>query len=333
MNGPRAPSGLSARVIRAIGDGIAARRRGAGRVCIINYHRIVAAPDPLLYSEPSVATFRWQMQLLAECFNVLPLEQALAALDSGRVPPRAVCITFDDGYRSIHDLALPVLREFGLPATVFVTTAYTGSGNMWNEKIIESVRRLPAGQLDLSDADLGMRALRTADDRLRLAHELTERAKYLPPSERNELTQRIEALAGGVAAEGLMLTAEMIRAMAGQGIEIGAHTITHPILARLEDEQARFEIAQCKHDLEEISGSPVRYFAYPNGKPGLDFDSRHADIARASGYDAAFTTVVRAASARDDRYQLPRSRPWDSTPTLYALRLLRWLADKGNSSS
>jgi peptidoglycan/xylan/chitin deacetylase (PgdA/CDA1 family) len=334
MKGPRAPSGLSARAIRAIGDGIAARRGGAARrVCIINYHRIVATPDPLLDDEPSLATFRWQMQLLAECFNVLPLPDALAALEAGRVPPRAVCITFDDGYRSMHDLALPVLRKFGLPATVFVTTGYIGSGNMWNEKIIDSVRRLPGGALDLRDADLGTRALYTADDRLRLVHDLTERAKYLPPSERHDLTERLEALADGVAAEGLMLTNEMIRSMANQGIEIGGHTITHPILSRLDDEQARIEIAQCKHDLEAITGSRVRYFAYPNGKPGLDFDSRHAAVARAAGYEAAFTTVVRAASASDDRYQLPRSRPWDSTPTLYALRLLRWLADKSKRSS
>jgi peptidoglycan/xylan/chitin deacetylase (PgdA/CDA1 family) len=333
MNGPRAPTGLSARVIRAIGDGIAARRGNAGRVCIINYHRIVAAPDPLLDSEPNVATFRWQMQLLAECFNVLPLNAALAALDEGRMPPRAVCITFDDGYRSVHDLALPVLREFGLPATVFVTTGYIGSGNMWNEKIIESVRSLPHGPLDLRAAGLGMRALHSVDDRQRLLAELTERAKYLPPAERQRLTEQISALAGGASDEGLMLTPEMIRTMAAERIEIGAHTVSHPILSRLDDEQARYEIGQCKDDLEAITGSPVRYFAYPNGKPGIDFDDRHAALARAAGYEAAFSTVVRAAGAGDDRYQLPRSRPWDSTPTRYALRLLRWLAYRGTPTT
>lgn len=329
MTRPRAPSGLNARMIRAIGDGIAARRNGRGNVCIINYHRIVAATDPLLDNEPDVATFRWQMQLLAECFNVLPLHAALAALDHGCMPPRAVCITFDDGYSSVHDLALPVLREFALPATVFVTTGYIGSGKMWNEKIIESVRSLPAGALDLSAAGLGTRTLRSADDRLRLLSELTERVKYLPPAERQQLTEHISSLGGGTSDEGLMLTPEMIRAMAAERIEIGAHTVSHPILSRLDEAQARHEITQCKHELEAITGRPVRYFAYPNGKPGIDFDARDARLAREAGYEAAFSTVVRAAGPGDDRYQLPRSRPWDLTPTRYALRLLRWLAFRG----
>jgi peptidoglycan/xylan/chitin deacetylase (PgdA/CDA1 family) len=230
----------------------------------------------------------------------------------------------------VHDLAFPILREFNLPATVFVTTAYIGSGNMWNEKIIDSVRSLPDGALDLREAGLGMRTLRSVDDRLRLVQELTQLAKYLPPLERQDLTQRIEKLAGGGRAHGLMLTSEMIRTIAAHGIEIGAHTVSHPILSRLDDEQARVEMTQCKHDLEAITGIPVRYFAYPNGKPGLDFDRRHVAIAREVGYEAAFSTVVRAANASDDRYQLPRSRPWDNTPGLYAVRLLRWLAHKGN---
>ena len=318
--------GLTARLIRGIGDGIAARRRGAGRLCILNYHRILGEPDPMLTEEPALPTFRWQMQLLAECFNVLPLPQALAALAAGKVPPRAVCITFDDGYRSVHDLALPVLREFGLAATVFVTTGYLGSGNMWNERIIDSVRRLPEGPLDLGAVGLAPRMLATDDERRQLLEDLTQRAKYLPPDERLALTEELETLAGAHATESLMLTPDMIRNLAASGVEIGGHTVSHPILSRVDDASACFEIERCKRDLEAVTGTPVRYFAYPNGKPGLDFESRHAAMARAAGYEAAFSTAAGAASARHDLFQLPRSSPWDTTPMLYALRLLRWLA-------
>jgi peptidoglycan/xylan/chitin deacetylase (PgdA/CDA1 family) len=323
MTAYRAPSGLRARLIRAAGN-VLTSRQGAQRLCVLNYHRILATPDPLLDGVPDVDTFRWQMQLLANCFNVLALPDALAALDAGRLPPRAVCITFDDGYRSTHDLALPILRAYDLPATVFVTTACIGSGTMWNETIIDAVRRLPAGEVDLGDAGFGVRTLHSVADRQALLRELTARAKYLPPDERHALTERLGALGGGAAD--LMLTADMIRTMARQRIEIGAHTVSHPILASLDDDAARREIEQCKHDLEAIAGVRVRYFAYPNGKPGPDFDARHAAMARAAGYEAAFTTVVDAATAAHDRYQLPRSSPWDATPTLYALRLLRWLA-------
>lgn len=326
MSSHQKPSRLTARLIRAIGDGIAPRTKGAGRLCIVNYHRVLASPDPLLDEELDIETFRWQMELLAECFNVLPLGQALQALQNERMPPRAVCITFDDGYRSTHDLAAPVLREFGLPATVFVTTGYVGAGNMWNEKIIESVRCLPDGPLDLADSGIGMRAIHTLADRKRAVTELTEVAKYLPPPQRLALTERLETLAGGASTDGLMLTAEMIRAMSRQRIEIGAHTVSHPILSSLEDGAARYEIEQCKRDLEVITGAPIRYFAYPNGKPGLDFDARHVVMAQEAGYEAAFTTVIGAATKRGDRFQIPRSRPWDSTRLFYVLRLLRWLA-------
>ena len=91
--------------------------RGNGRLCILTYHRILDAHDFSLV-KMDVETFRWQMQLLADCFNVLPLHEALQMLLLKQIPPRAVCITFDDGYRSTYDLALPILKEFGLPAPV-----------------------------------------------------------------------------------------------------------------------------------------------------------------------------------------------------------------------
>lgn len=312
-------------VLRKTGEAIAHISR-ENRLCVVNYHRILEAPDPMLESEPDVATFRWQMSLLADCFNVLPLHDALAALDAGRLPPRAICITFDDGYRSVHDLALPVLQEFGLPATVFVTSGYIGERNMWNDRIIEAVQSLPPGQLDLSDVGLGAYSLRSLDDRKATLGELTEASKYLPPKARVGLIERLEALVGEGLAHGLMLREEMVVNLDRKGVEIGAHTISHPILTSLDDDSARLEIRGGKEELEAILGKPVRLFAYPNGKIGKDFDTRHVDMVREAGFSAAFTTAVGAITRDQDRFQLPRSRPWDSTPFLFGLRLLRWLA-------
>lgn len=320
-------SSLPSRLIRAAGS-MFTPFQDADRLCVLNYHRILAQPDPLFDDEPTVETFRWQMRLLARYFNVLTLPEAIARLGAGRLPPRAVCITFDDGYRSTHDLALPVLNEFGLPATVFVSTAYLDSGTMWNETIADAVRRLPDGAVDLSAAGLGVRELRTGTNRRDLLNELTAHAKYLPPPERLALTERLMAMVGGGRGDGLMLTPEMIRTMAAQRFEIGAHTVSHPILTSLTDEAARHEIEQGKRDLEAITGTPVRYFAYPNGKVGKDFDERHKEMVRAAGFTAAFSTEVGAAVRGRDLFQLPRSRPWDTKPFLFGLRLLRWLAQE-----
>ncbi|MFC5552250.1 polysaccharide deacetylase family protein [Massilia aerilata] len=313
-------------LVRAAGT-MLSRRSGARRLFVLNYHRILPEPDPLFDDEPTVETFRWQMKLLARCFNVLPLSEAMAKLAAGTLPQRAVCITFDDGYRSTHDLALPVLKEFGLSATVFVTTGYLDSGAMWNETLAAAVRCLPDGEFDLSAAGLGPQVLRTRADRKNLLNTLTAHAKYLPPAERLALTERVAEVAGSHAGS-LMLTPAMIQAMAAQNFEIGGHTVSHPILTSLGDEAARDEIVQCKHDLEAITGTAVRYFAYPNGKVGKDFDERHVEMVRAAGFTAAFTTEVGAAMQGQNMFRLPRSRPWDSNPVFFGLRLLRWLTQE-----
>ncbi|WP_313702875.1 polysaccharide deacetylase family protein [Massilia sp.] len=317
---------MNEHIIRSTGNAIARLTRGNGRVAIVNYHRVLAAPSPFLRSEPDIGIFTWQMELLARCFNVLSLREALAAIDSGRVPPRAVCITFDDGYRSVHDLALPVLRRLGLPATVFVSSGYVDGRNMWNDRIVEAVETLPAEELDLAEFGLGVYSLRTIPERTATLGSLTEASKYLPPQERSRLVGRLQTLVGERSSEGLMLTPEMVVNLDRNGIEIGAHTVTHPILTSLDDASAMQEIRDSKRELEAIVGKPVTLFAYPNGKVGKDFDQRHVAMVREAGFQAGFTTAVGAITRHHDRYQLARSRPWDETPMRFALRLLQWLA-------
>lgn len=313
-------------LMRAIGNSYSLWQAGHGRLCIVNYHRILETHDPLLGNEPDLATFREHMKMLADCFNVLPLHKALHALQSHTMPPRAVCITFDDGYRSTYELALPVLQEFNLPATVFVTTGYVDQReNMWNDRIVEAVRSIQGDQLDLRPAGAGRYPLTTVTERCVAAHELTQKAKYLPPAERMALITSLEAITDSQAAP-LMLSSDMIRALHRAGIEIGAHTVSHPILTSLPDDVALQEMVDSKRTLETIIGEPVRYFAYPNGKAGLDFDQRHMAMARQAGFAAAFTTAPGPVSAAQDIYTLSRSRPWDATTFFYMLRLLRWLA-------
>lgn len=295
-------------------------------MCIITYHRILDQVDPLLETEPDINTFTWQMKVLAKNFNVMPLHDALIALRENRLPPRAVCITFDDGYRSTHDLALPILKELNLPATVFVTTAYLGEGHMWNDRIIEAIRRLPEGHLDLQEIGMGVHPVFNMADRINLAKKINDDSKYLASDGRLNVILKLEKLAGESVTAGLMLTGEMLLNLSRAGIEIGGHTITHPILTKLDDATARHEIAQNKKTLEEIIGQPLRLFAYPNGKIGKDFDQRHMAMAKEAGYIAAFSTAIGSATATTHPYNIPRSRPWDHAPFLFQLRLLRWLA-------
>lgn len=309
--------------IRLAGDLLPQR----GRVCILNYHRVLPAPDALLDQDPDVATFRWQMALLARYFNVLPLSAAVAALAGDKVPPRAVCITFDDGYSSTHDLALPVLQEFGLPATVFVTSGYIGKQNMWNDRIVEAVRSFTGDLLDLEVLGHGRLPCGSPAERRAAVKTLTQAAKYLPQAAREALAAALEEIAGSAGRQ-VMLTPDQLRALVANGFEVGAHTVSHPILSKIDDAQALREMRESKAELEAISGRPVRFFAYPNGKAGIDFDERHMQMAREAGYEAAFASSVMAATCAHDAYQIPRCHPWDATPAMFGLRLLRWLVGR-----
>lgn len=309
---------------------------GRRRLCILTYHRVLQQPDPLLDSEIDLASFRWQMRLLAEHFNVLPLPEALQRMWQGTLPARAVCLSFDDGYRSVYELALPVLQEFGLSATVFTTTAFLENGSMWNDRILEAVRRLPEGALDWQALGLPRALLPDTPDmghdpdyRAHLATILNDHVKYLPPAERHRVIDALERYTGQAQETDLMLDHAMTVELARAGMEIGGHTETHPILSRLADEQARHEIVDNKHALEQLVGRPLRLFAYPNGKPGFDFDQRHVAMVREAGYLAAFTTASGSAGPEHEHYQIPRGRPWDRNPLMFGLRLLRWLARPG----
>ena len=119
------------------------------------------------------------------------------------------------------------------------------------------------------------------------------------------------------------MRAEQVRALHAAGMEIGAHTVTHPILARLDSAAARKEIIAGKEQLEGIVGAPVTLFSYPNGKPVTDYSAEHVAMARDIGFKAAVSTAWGIATREADLYQLPRFTPWDKTPARFALRLVR----------
>src|SRR6185312_13216790 len=135
---------------------------------ILMFHRVLPQKDPLLASEPDAATFSALMELVTSHFNVLRLSDAMARLRARKLPPRAVCITFDDGYANNHAVALPILRARQVPATVFVASGFLDGGRMFNDTIIESLRRAPAS-LDLRDIGLGSYRLTDDSTRARVA--------------------------------------------------------------------------------------------------------------------------------------------------------------------
>ena len=315
----RSYSALDSAVIR-LGSFLTSRARSGSALAILMFHRVLPRKDPLLASEPDAATFSALMELVSGHFNVLPLSDAMVRLKARKLPPRAVCITFDDGYANNHAVALPILSARRIPATVFVASGFLDGGRMFNDTIIESVRRAPAS-LDLRDIGLGSYRLTDDSTRARAAEEIIGALKHRDPSERSRATDTIASRVGLPEHSDLMMTRDQVRELHRAGIEIGAHTITHPILTALGAEEARREISASKSELEAIIGAPVTTFAYPNGKPGADYAGAHVSMVSEAGFEAAFSTAWGSADIGSDVLQMPRIAPWGKSPSRYALQI------------
>jgi peptidoglycan/xylan/chitin deacetylase (PgdA/CDA1 family) len=284
---------------------------------------VLVARDPLFPGEADAEYFDNVCRWLAEWFNVLPLDQAVDLLQQGTLPARAAAITFDDGYRDNHDVALPILRRHGLVATFFIATGYLDGGRMWNDTLIEAIRRAPAGRLDLSEQGFGVHELGDALSRRRAIDSLLPRIKYLDAPARQTAVDAIAGRAGASLPKDLMMTSAQVKALRREGMGIGGHTVSHPILAKLSDDAIAAELTDGRAALEDMVDAPVSMFAYPNGRPGIDYDARAVSGVRRAGYTAAVSTVWGAARSSDDLFQLPRFTPWDRSRASFAARLLR----------
>lgn len=300
-----------------------------GRLTTLIFHRVLPVPDPLFPEEMHARRFDEICRWLASTFHVLPLDEAARRLQTGSLPARALSITFDDGYRDNHDVAMPILQRHGLSATFFIATGFLDGGRMWNDTIIESVRGTSADRLDLSDLGvegLAVYGLPGPAERRAAAEDIIGRVKYLPVDERLDVVGRIAAAAEVVLPDDLMMSSGQVRAMHLGGMQIGAHTVTHPILATLPLEGQAQEMAASRAKLQQAIGAPVTMLAYPNGKPGRDYAESSVSIARELGFETAVSTAAGVADARSDPFQLPRFTPWDRTRVRFNLRIAAALA-------
>lgn len=303
--------------------GVALSRLGraisGGRLSILIYHQVVEQLDPLRPFEPDAAIFDWQMALLSRFFSPLSLDEGVRRLRDGSLPTNAVCVTFDDGYLNNLAVAQPILAKYGIPATVYVATAFSRGRNMWNDRLLYLFANPSRRKLILAGE---VAKLDDWAQRRELAYQWLSRLKYLSTEERSE---RIDAVYRENSIEEqsrLMMTPDEIQSLSAAGVEIGAHSVNHPILKTLPIEQQRWEIWESKKELEHWLGKSVRHFAYPNGVWGKDLDEETVRVVEQAGFETAVITDWGVCGVRTSPLLLKRFTPWDRTPFRFHLRLL-----------
>jgi len=305
------------------GMGAMADTLAAPRLSIVIFHRVMPRADPLFPEEMYAERFDRLLGMLKRAFCVVTLGQAVALQAAGRLPRRALAITFDDGYADNAEVALPILQRHRLPATFFVATGFLDGGRMFNDTVIECLRATPVQRIDLSEWGLGLHELGTAASRRQAIDALLPKVKYLALADREHFLRRLLLLAAEpVLPADLMMRSAQVVQLHRAGMEIGGHTVNHPILHVLADADAETEITRGRDRLQSLIDAPVDVFAYPNGKPGQDYDSRHVAMVRRLGFKAAVSTSAGVATFGAHHHELPRFSPWDRHPARWLARLL-----------
>ncbi len=268
-------------------------------VSILTYHH-VAKHDPVYPYDPGVADaepeqFRRQMEILARHGTPIGVDELIRALDGAPLPKNPVMVTFDDGYRSCHDVTLPILRAVGMRATFFVSTGHINERKLyWWERIaliLSQARRATAEITYPKAIELDRRAPK-------VNNILTDLVKNTPNLDVSRFLDEL-AKAFGVEwsdeleathANDLIMSWDQVRALSRAGMDVESHTRWHRVLQTLDDEQLKLELAGSKADLEMQLGRPVRAVAYPVGRR-ISHVTRIRDAVVAAGYRIGLTNA------------------------------------------
>ena len=281
------------------------------KLSVFLFHKVPHQAHALVPGDITLATFESLLDEVVSQFRVLPLEDAVARLQADRLPRRAACITFDDGYADWMSGALPALRQRNLHATFFITTGQLGAGAaLWHERIQAAVLAHPGPVLEMGMPSLGRRSLATLAERQALVVQLEQELKYLTLSAREQAMRRLEA-AAGVSPESVPhMSVEQLRDLHSQGFGVGGHTVNHPILDYCSETELVEEVAGVREQLAAIVGGSIAGFAYPHGRPNADFSRHHVQAVRRAGYSYAVTTHWGVANPHTSPFQIPRFTPW-----------------------
>lgn len=276
---------------------------------ILMYHRF---PDSRVNGGAGSEFFEKQVTHIRDHYRPFTLAGLIQhAEQHGTMPEHAVVITVDDGYRDFYDVAFPILRKHGVPATLYATTGFIdGRLWLWPDKVtwlLGSARQVTA------DAHFGSVNFHASQSCEGLSgtywQPLINHGLSIPDDEKHAFIAQLANVLGQelpdrIPEEFAPVSWDQLREIEAAGIEVGGHTVTHPTLGQVTEAQARDEIFGSRDDLIKHLGDKPRTFCYPNGQPS-DFQEFILPLVEQAGYLGAVTAFPDSRGT-ENRYAMRR---------------------------
>lgn len=264
-------------------------RAGAASWRILTYHRVVDPSDVPYHLQPGMyvtpQTFRMQMRQLAKNWNVVPLKELTQSIIGGAlVPKRTVAVTFDDGWIDNFTVALPILKETKVPASIFIATGYIGTGDLfWTDKIqiaagqltrssqLPQARTSILGQLSGEPLLAGIAQLLLENTGISLSDRIELAITKIKELQLGQRVQLVDTVWRGarefvdIRIPRQFMSWDEVRALAAAGIEIGSHTHKHFNSTLLSSDQFRDELRNSYTELRRNQLKPLDIFCFPGG--------------------------------------------------------------------
>jgi peptidoglycan/xylan/chitin deacetylase (PgdA/CDA1 family) len=282
------------------------------RALVVMFHNLQHGPHDPKDGRSGEAAFEQVLDFVGGHFETVPLSEIVDRMARGRSVGGLAALTFDDGYPDWLPQVAPILKRRRLPASFFVTTSQLDGHPLWSERIAYLLRHGQPAAPGSWRPSLPEVNWTDASSRERAIEPMTQALKYIPTPERDEFIRQMEQSCGIQTGQAPRFTMSDLQGLAREGFEIGSHTIDHPILTCCDEDQAWREIAHSRERLSDAIGQDVRFFAYPNGKPRLDFSQRDVELVRRAGYQGAVTTDSGAIDRHCPALLIPRFSLWPS---------------------
>ncbi len=298
------------------------RRVRKPKYVVLGYHSVGEDGLPLYCRLPR-RVFAEQMRYLSLNYRVISLRQMVEELDNPPGSVQSVIVTFDDGYTGTYAGAFPILKQYSIPATIYLMTGSIETGDIpWYDRVFLQFQQAT------SDLTLKLETTRTFRlngfaSRVEAATAAVMYLRGIPDEERRIWCETLDRLIPLRRSERCMMTWEQIREMQAAGISFGCHTMNHPVLSRLSRDAVRREVAESKWLIENRLNVTVNDFAFPFGKP-KDCGSIGAETFEQLGLQTAMTTIVGINEPGCNRYRLRRIVQGNETSlAMFAYRLQR----------